>query len=225
MSHLGTLALDFADAQGANNRRFSWEEMGPGWVDGQEVAVHLAEVFALSMPANVEVVAGDGSLSVSWRVVTDADGYKVQWKSGSEQYDGSRERTVQTNQASIGGLEDGTPYTIRVRGTNAGGVGKWSDEVTGVPRRADGPPPRPGGGRRPNRPPEAVETLADRSLTVGASPVSVDLASAFRDADDDALTYAASSSAEDVATVAVAGSVVTVTPVGAGDGGRHGDGG
>ena len=216
MSHLGTLALDFADAQGANNRRFSWEEMDPGWVDGQEVAVHLAEVFALSMPANVEVVAGDGSLSVSWRVVTDADGYKVQWKSGSEQYDGSRERTVQTNQASIGGLEDGTPYTIRVRGTNAGGVGKWSDEVTGVPRRADGPPPRPGGGRRPNRPPEAVETLADRSLTVGASPVSVDLASAFRDADDDALTYAASSSAEDVATVAVAGSVVTVTPVGAG---------
>ena len=144
MLHLGTLGLDFADAQG-NHRQFSWEEMDLGWVDGEEVAVHLAEVFALSMPANVEMVAGDGSLSVSWSVVTDADGYKVQWKSGSEQYDGSRERTVQTNQASIGGLEDGTPYTIRVRGTNAGGVGKWSDEVTGTPRRADGPR-SPGGG-------------------------------------------------------------------------------
>ena len=58
-------------------------------------------------------------------------------------------------------------------------------------------------------------TLADRSLTVGASPVVVDVASAFDDPDEDALTYAASSSSS-VATAAVEGSVVTVTPVGAG---------
>ncbi len=61
-----------------------------------------------------------------------------------------------------------------------------------------------------------VGILADRALTVGADPVSVDVASAFRDPDRDELTYAASSSAGDVAAAAVEGSVVTVTPVGAG---------
>ena len=71
-------------------------------------------------------------------------------------------------------------------------------------------------GRHPHRPPEAVGALADRSLTVGASPVSVDAASAFRDPDRDELTYAATSSAENVAAVVVEDSVVTVTPVGAG---------
>ena len=75
-----------------------------------------------------------------------------------------------------------------------------------------------GGGRSrpPNRPPEAVGTLADRSLTVGAGPVTVDVSPAFRDPDRDALTHAASSSAAKVAAVAVEGSTVTVTPVGAG---------
>ena len=61
-----------------------------------------------------------------------------------------------------------------------------------------------------------VGALTDRSLTVGASPVSVDVAPAFEDPDDDELTYAASSSAEGVAAVATSGSLVTVTPVGAG---------
>ena len=62
----------------------------------------------------------------------------------------------------------------------------------------------------------SVGTLADRSLTFGAPPVVVDVAPAFDDPDDDELTYAATSSAEDVAAVAVEGSVVTVAPVGAG---------
>ncbi len=44
----------------------------------------------------------------------------------------------------------------------------------------------------------------------------MDVAPAFEDPDDDELTYAASSSSEDVAAVAATGSVVTVTPVGAG---------
>ena len=47
--------------------------------------------------------------------------------------------------------------------------------------------------------------------------LSVDVASAFRDRDGDALTYAAASSAPEAASVSVAGSVVTVTPVSAGE--------
>ena len=111
--------------------------------------------FALSMPATVEVRADNGSLSVSWSAILEASGYMVQWKSGSEQYDDSREQAVSTNRATIGRLENGTPYTIRVQGTNAEGVGKWSDEVTGTPRRSAPPlppqPPGPGGGGGPRQ--------------------------------------------------------------------------
>ena len=80
------------------------------------------------------------------------------------------------------------------------------------------PPSGPGSGRpgQPNRPPAAVGTLADQALTVGAEPVTVDIAPAFRDPDRDALEYTAESSAEDVAAVSVDGSAVTVRPVGAG---------
>ena len=115
----------------------------------------------------------------------------------------------------------GTAYTYQVAAVVAGGEATWSAPVRVTTDRPPPPPPRSGGGgggggRRPNRPPAAVGTLADRSLTVGASPVAMDVASAFRDPDRDALTYAATSSAEDVAAVAVEGSVVMVTPVGAG---------
>ncbi len=75
-----------------------------------------------------------------------------------------------------------------------------------------------GGGRSrvPNRPPAAVGELADRSLTLGAGPAVVDVTRAFEDPDRDELTYAAVASAADVVAVALAGSVVTLTPVGAG---------
>ena len=36
--------------------------------------------------AGVSVTEGVGQLTVSWNAVTGASGYKVQWKSGSEDY-------------------------------------------------------------------------------------------------------------------------------------------
>ena len=74
-----------------------------------------------------------------------------------------------------------------------------------------------GGGGRRNRGPQAVGALADRALEVGAPPVSVDVAPAFRDRDRDPLTYAAESSAAAVASASAAGGVVTVTAVSAGE--------
>ena len=108
----------------------------------------------------------------------------------------------------------GGAATVTVTATDVGGSNTSATQTFGV--GVDRPPPRiggPGGGRpsQPNRPPEPVGTLPDRTLTFGASPVVVDVAPAFEDPDDDELTYAASSSAEDVATVAVEGSVATVT--------------
>ena len=103
------------------------------------------------------------------------------------------------------GVTAGPAAVVAIRDNDDGGRGPGGGDPGG--RR----PPRP-----PNRPPEAVGTLADQALTVGADPVQVDVAAAFRDPDRDALEYAAESSAEDVAAVAADGSVVTVTPVGAG---------
>ena len=96
----------------------------------------------------VEVASGVGSLAVSWNPVADADGYRVQWKSGDEEYsdtaDPPRHRVVAgagTTSHTIPGLTSGVTYTMRViaTGTHAAGDGPPSDDVTGTPRA-----PRPG---------------------------------------------------------------------------------
>ena len=68
-----------------------------------------------------------------------------------------------------------------------------------------------------NQGPVAVGTLADRSLPLSDGSVAVDVSGAFADPDGDALTYLASSSEARVATVSVLGSVLTVTPMSAGE--------
>ena len=94
----------------------------------------------------VMVTAGIGQLSVSWDAVGDADGYKVQWKSGSEGYnESSRQSTVSsgnTTTYTINDLTAGTTYTVRVRATKAGADdGPPSSEVTGIPEAFDQPVP------------------------------------------------------------------------------------
>ncbi len=67
-----------------------------------------------------------------------------------------------------------------------------------------------------NRPPRAVGTIAARVLTEGGSRVTVGVSGAFRDPDGNALSYAAESSDDLVATATVSGSEVTIRPVSAG---------
>ena len=64
----------------------------------------------------------------------------------------------------------------------------------------------------PNRAPMAVGQLGDMEVAVD-STAEVEVASHFEDPDDDALTYAATSSQPAVASVSVSGSVVMVTGV------------
>ena len=64
-----------------------------------------------------------------------------------------------------------------------------------------------------NRLPQAVGTLSLLSLRVEDGAATVDASGAFSDPDDDDLAFAATSSSKTVATVATAGSVVTVTPL------------
>ncbi|WP_419858183.1 Ig-like domain-containing protein [Candidatus Palauibacter irciniicola] len=79
-----------------------------------------------------------------------------------------------------------------------------------VPPPPPAPPPPP-----PQTAPVPVGSIADRTVDAGQS-FTVDVSSNFRDSDGDALTYAAESSDEGVATARAAGSQVNVEAVGPG---------
>ena len=70
-------------------------------------------------PAGVILMRGVGSLAVSWTAAANADGYKVQWKSGSESWSAGRQQTASGTSATIAGLAPGTTYSVRVIATRA----------------------------------------------------------------------------------------------------------
>ena len=67
-----------------------------------------------------------------------------------------------------------------------------------------------------NLSPQAVGTIADRSVQVSDGVFMVDVSGAFQDPEGDALTYRAVSSDSSVASVTVSGSTVSVTPLSGG---------
>ena len=68
-----------------------------------------------------------------------------------------------------------------------------------------------------NRAPFTVGAISARTLTVGDSSIQIDVSSNFQDPDGDTLTFSANSSNNSVATASTIGSIVTITPVGAGN--------
>ena len=109
--------------------------------------------------------------------------------------------TVQASGArmTLTAVSEGTA-TIRVTATDPGGLSAAQAFAVTVSPLV-------------NRRPEAVGVLAPVTLGVDDAAVTVEVGGAFRDPDGDALTYGATSSAPAVASVAVVGSRVTVTPV------------
>ena len=108
----------------------------------------------------VRVAEGVEQLTVSWNEITDsgpgwngAEGYVVEWKSGSEIYSSRRRHRVDGGSITsdtITGLTAGTAYTVRVSAklaSTTGGFphdGKPSDEVTATPRAMTGTDPATG---------------------------------------------------------------------------------
>ena len=140
--------------------------------------VRVTQIPAPAQVAGVTVTPGDGQLAVTWNAATDADGYKVQWKSGSESYHSSRQATLAASARShdIPNLTNGTTYTVRVIATRANAPdGAPSDEATGTPLGLPGAPSVTGrdgageeGGRQELRPGPGVVDRADRHRRSGA---------------------------------------------------------
>ena len=90
-----------------------------------------------AVPTNVSVTALVDTLEVRWTSVTNADGYKVQWKSGSETYSTSRQDTTTDTTYKIPDLTAGTTYTVQVIATSTEAADSYpSGGVTGVPKFA-----------------------------------------------------------------------------------------
>ena len=93
----------------------------------------------LDKVAGFTATAGsDSSIVLSWTAVTGATGYKVQYKSGSQDWSSTRQFTPTTNSQNVASanLTTNTAYTFRVAATNAVGDGAWSDEVVATPVNA-----------------------------------------------------------------------------------------
>ena len=95
----------------------------------------------------VNITASDQTLQVNWTRVTGATGYKVQWKSGGQSYNSSRQATISsgsTTSRTISSLNNGTEYTVRVIATKTGASdGIPSDDANGTPTSANTVPTAP----------------------------------------------------------------------------------
>ena len=110
---------------------------------GTSPASNLANATtdALTPPARVtgvNITPSDAALSVRWTAVSDATGYKVQWKSGGQNYNASDRQALissrSTTNYAISGLNNGTQYSVRVVATKTGANdGPPSFDVTGTP--------------------------------------------------------------------------------------------
>ena len=189
-----------------------------GGYDGvvAEYDVQVSDAEAAPAPARVTVSsAGATSLAVEWSASLRAQGYWVQWRpvGGEWRLDrmievpgggstGGGALRVATGALSvrIDGLREGVVYEVRVRGLNRGDPGDPSATASGTPRMGSA------GG---NRAPVVAATPEIVLLSVGGQTV-LDLSGMFREPDGDALSYSAVSTAPEVASATVEGSLLRI---------------
>ena len=66
-------------------------------------------------------------LTLSWDALEGAEGYNVQWKSGTLDFSEGRQQETSSTSITLRRLRPSTEYSIRVSATN---VGTWSESVT-----------------------------------------------------------------------------------------------
>ena len=87
---------------------------------------------------SVTVQSRVAALYVSWTLADDGGSniteYQVQWKSGAQSFDSSRQQAGLTGTNTlIENLINGTEYDVRVRAMNSAGWGEWSEIVSKAP--------------------------------------------------------------------------------------------
>ena len=112
-------------------------------LDADFTAVQAAEFTTSPVepdpPANVRITdEGDGSLGVAWDVPpsdggSEITGYRVQWSSGDEEFETSRQAEVSDTAHTIADLVNGAAYTVRVLAVSDVGVSQPSGPVSGTP--------------------------------------------------------------------------------------------
>ena len=130
----------YCENQKATESAFANGDTRNPWSDGGCVPDAPARVSATAV--------GNGRLAVSWQAPPDdggspIEGYMVQWKSGTQEYDSSRQATV-TNLAdlrrTISGLTNDESYTLQILAYNHNGDGA-ATEVTATPTATDSTAP------------------------------------------------------------------------------------
>ena len=148
----------------------------------------------------------EGVLEVSWEAPgsdggSAITGYKVQWKSGSEEYDGTASSTRQATVTDLAnltypitGLTNGVAYTVRVIATNAVGDGAETADAVGTPRDRVRPELATAVVNG-----EALVLTWSEALDAGSKPAA------------DAFAVSVAGVAREVAEVAVSGNTVALT--------------
>ena len=158
-------------------------------------AVNRAPVPAGTIAEAMVEVGAEAAVDVSG-AFSDPDGDALVYAATSDA-PGVATVSVSGSVVAVMGVSPGAA-TVEVTATDPGGLStaqSFAVTVTAV-----------------NRAPTADGTIAKASVEVGAE-AAVDVSGAFSDPDGDALVYAATSDAPDVATASVSGSVVRVTGV------------
>ena len=126
----------YCDNQKATDAAFGSGVTRNPWADGGCVP---------EAPTNVAATAvGNGRLAVSWQEPPDdggspIEGYKVQWKSGTQDYDSSRQVVVTSLadlRRTVSGLTNDESHTLRVLAYNDNGDGTAA-ETTATPTATD----------------------------------------------------------------------------------------
>ena len=169
---------------------------GDGGTEPEPPQPNRAPVATGSIPAQTIAVGESATVSVA-SAFRDPDGDALTYAAASSA-PGVAGVTVSGADLTLRGASVGTA-TVTVTASDPGGLSaQQAFEVT-----------------VPNRAPAPTDSIPDQTVQAGDS-VSVNLAEHFRDPDGDTLSYAAESSAADVATVAVSGARVTITGVSGG---------
>ena len=116
------------------NTSYTFAAYSEGSCSTTALATAAAFTTRAAKVTGVRVNTRNTELKVSWNAVEGAASYKVQWKSGTQEYGSSRQATATGTGHTITGLTNNTLYNVRVAAVVGGSDGAWSDEGTGTPK-------------------------------------------------------------------------------------------